>query len=130
MCVHRHHRFALFFNAEHLLYAKIACLFPSFDRRSGTPLPRLLGAEGSMAYERKSRKTAASEGVSHHSGDQGVPPDLETTVDRGVSSTTTRDRMRRPTLVDNWSAKPGVAPDELNVIESFFSELVDEIIKR
>ena len=129
MCVHRHHRFALFFNAEHLLYAKIACLFPSLDRQPKTPLPRLLGAEGSMAYERKSRKAAASDGVLHHSGDQGVPPDLETTVDRGVSSAATPDRMQRPTLDDNWPSQPFVTTSELNVIESFFSELVDDIIK-
>ncbi|MCC5978814.1 MAG: hypothetical protein JJU21_12185 [Salinarimonas sp.] len=83
-----------------------------------------------MAHERKSRKTAASEGVLHHSGDQGVPPDLETTVDRGVSSTATPDRMQRPTLDDNWPSQPAVTVSELNVIESFLSELVDEIIKR
>lgn len=130
MCVHRHHRFALFFNAEYLSYAKIACLFPDFDRQPKTPLPRLLGAEGSMAYERKSRKTAASEGVSHDTGDQGVPPDLETTIDRRVSSAATPDRMQRPTLDDNWPSQPAVTVSELNVIESFFSELVDDIIKR
>jgi len=82
-----------------------------------------------MAYQKKSQKTIACESASHHSADPGVLPDLETTVDRGLSSNTTRDRMQRPNLVDNWSAKPVVAPDELNVIESFFSELVDEIIK-
>ena len=82
-----------------------------------------------MAYQRKSKKTAASESVSHHSGDQGVLPDLEATGDRGVSSASTPDRMRRPTLNDNWPSQPTVTDLELNVIESFFSELVDEIIK-
>ena len=83
-----------------------------------------------MAYERKSRKTAASKGVSHHSGDQGVMPDLETTCDRAVSSLTTKGRRALPDIHDNWPSQPFVTNSELNVIESFFSELVDEITKR
>ena len=128
--MHRHHRFASFFNAEHLLYAKIACLFPGFDRQPGAPLPRLLGAEGSMAYQRKSKETAASESVSNHSGDQGVLSDLETTCDRAVSSCTTKSRRTLPDIHVNWPSQPVVTASELNVIESFLGELVDEIIKR
>ena len=59
--------------------------------------------------------------------------DLETTCDRAVSSPTTkgrRDRRDLPDVHDNWPSQSAVTASELNVIESFFSELVDEIIKR
>ena len=83
-----------------------------------------------MAYERKSRKTAACESASLSSAGQGVCTDLETTCDRAVSSPTTKGRRALTDVHDNWPSQPAVTPSELNVIESFFSELVDEIIKR
>jgi len=105
-------------------------LFPSFDRQPLAPLPRLLAAEGSMARQRKAKKTIARESASGPSAGQGVCTDLETTCDRAVSSPATNGRRALPERHDNWPSQPAVTASELNVIESFFSELVDEIIKR
>ena len=82
-----------------------------------------------MTPQRKS-KTAANEGASRSSASQGVCTDLETTCDRAVSSLTTKGRRALPDIHDNWPSQPFVTNSELNVIESFFSELVDEITKR
>ena len=83
-----------------------------------------------MARSASKRKRSTKGSISAFPAASNGRTDLEATTDREVSFASTLDRMRRPNLVDDWSAKPAVAPSELNVIESFLGELVDEIIKR
>lgn len=108
------------------------CMFVSSRILSGDgTIPALVIASGQpMARSGSKRKRSTKGSISAYPAASDGRTDLEATVDRGVSSASTLDRMRRPTVDDSWPSQPNVTDSELNVIEGFFSELVDEIIKR